>query len=151
MISVSSELKGMNTDCLVLSRSGVSDSLQPFGSQPTRLFCPLGFSSRSVGVGCHFLLQGIFPTQGSNSHLLCLLYRRQILYPQSHRESSNQQSLYSSHCEKSQYLKKIPWSSIGRKTQSHTLTEWWSEESRMRGPKRNHKITKAKSHSFGVG
>ena len=25
---------------------------------------------------CHFLLQGIFLTQGSNSHLLCLLHRR---------------------------------------------------------------------------
>ena len=28
-------------------------------------------------MGCHFLLQGIFPTQGSNLHLLCLLYSRQ--------------------------------------------------------------------------
>ena len=25
-------------------------------------------------MGCHFLLQGIFPTQGSNLHLLCLLH-----------------------------------------------------------------------------
>ena len=25
-------------------------------------------------MGCHFLLQGIFPTQGSNPHLLCLLH-----------------------------------------------------------------------------
>ena len=25
---------------------------------------------RDTGVGCHFLLQGIFPTQGSNPHLL---------------------------------------------------------------------------------
>ena len=25
-------------------------------------------------MGCHALLQGIFPTQGSNQHLLCLLY-----------------------------------------------------------------------------
>ena len=25
-------------------------------------------------VGCHALLQGIFPTQGSNPHLLCLLH-----------------------------------------------------------------------------
>ena len=25
-------------------------------------------------VGCHFLLQGIFPTQGSNLCLLCFLY-----------------------------------------------------------------------------
>ena len=25
---------------------------------------------KNTGVGCHFLLQGIFPTQGSNLHLL---------------------------------------------------------------------------------
>ena len=25
-------------------------------------------------MGCHFLLQGIFPTQGSSPHLLCLLH-----------------------------------------------------------------------------
>ena len=30
---------------------------------------------------CHFLLQGIFPTQGLNPCLLCLLHCRQILYP----------------------------------------------------------------------
>ena len=30
----------------------------------------MGFSSKSTGVGCHFLLQGIFPTQGSNPGLL---------------------------------------------------------------------------------
>ena len=29
---------------------------------------------KNVGVGCHTLLQGIFPTQGSNLHLLCLLH-----------------------------------------------------------------------------
>ena len=29
---------------------------------------------KSTGVGCHFLLQGIFPTQGSNPHLLCRLH-----------------------------------------------------------------------------
>ena len=28
---------------------------------------------KNTGVGCHFLLQGIFPTQGSNLRLLCLL------------------------------------------------------------------------------
>ena len=32
------------------------------------------FSSKNVEVGCHFLLQGIFLTQGSNPHLLCLLH-----------------------------------------------------------------------------
>ena len=30
----------------------------------------LGFSGKNTGVGCHFLLQGIFPTQGSNPGLL---------------------------------------------------------------------------------
>ena len=29
---------------------------------------------KNTGVGCHFLLQGIFLTQGSNPHLLCLLH-----------------------------------------------------------------------------
>ena len=28
---------------------------------------------KNTAVGCHALLQGIFPTQGSNLHLLCLL------------------------------------------------------------------------------
>ena len=29
---------------------------------------------KNTGVGCHALLQGIFPTQKSNPGLLCLLY-----------------------------------------------------------------------------
>ena len=28
------------------------------------------FSGKNIGMGCHFLLKGIFPTQGSNPHLL---------------------------------------------------------------------------------
>ena len=38
------------------------------------------FSNKNTGVGCHFLLQGIFLTQGSNPHLLHLLHCRQVLY-----------------------------------------------------------------------
>ena len=37
-------------------------------------------SGKNAGVGCHALLQGIFPSQGSNLHLLCLLHCRWILY-----------------------------------------------------------------------
>ena len=33
----------------------------------------LGFF-KNTGVGCHALLQGIFPAQGSNPNLLCLLH-----------------------------------------------------------------------------
>ena len=41
-----------------------------------------GFSRQEYGVGCYFLLQGIFPTQESN---LGLLYCRQILYSLIHQ------------------------------------------------------------------
>ena len=34
------------------------------------LLCPWDISGKNTGVGCHFLFQGIFPTQGSNPHLL---------------------------------------------------------------------------------
>ena len=33
---------------------------------------PTGFPGKKTGVGCHFFLQGIFPTQGSNPHLYVL-------------------------------------------------------------------------------
>ena len=56
------------------------DSLQPHGLQPNRLFCPWDFPGKDTGVGCHLPLQGIFPTQGSNSGLLNC---RQILYQRS--------------------------------------------------------------------
>ena len=52
------------------SRSVMSDSLRPHGLQPTQLLRPWDFPGKNTGVGCHFLLQGIFPTQGSNQHLL---------------------------------------------------------------------------------
>jgi len=43
---------------------------------------PWGFPGKNTGVGCHFLLQGIFPTQGSNPGLpQC----KQMLYPLSHQ------------------------------------------------------------------
>ena len=41
---------------------------------PARLLCPWNFPGKNIGVGFHFLLQGIFPTQGSNTYLLCLLH-----------------------------------------------------------------------------
>ena len=51
----------------------MSDSLRPYGQQPTRLLCPWNFPGKNTGVSGHFLLQGIFPTQGLNLHLLHFL------------------------------------------------------------------------------
>ena len=45
-----------------------------YGLQPTRLLCPWDSRGKNTGVGCHALLLGIFPTQGSNPHLLRLLH-----------------------------------------------------------------------------
>ena len=66
------------------SHSVMNDSLQSHGLQPIRLLCPWDFPSKDTGVGCHFLLQGIFPTQGSNPGLL---HCRQILYWLSYKGS----------------------------------------------------------------
>ena len=60
----------------------VSDSLQPQGLQHTRFLCPWNSPVKNIGVGCHFLLQGIFLTQGSNPGLL---HCRRILYHLSHQ------------------------------------------------------------------
>ena len=67
--------------------SVVSNSWRPQGLQPARLLlCPWKFPGKKTGVGCHFLLQGIFPTQGSNLHLLCL-HCRWIPYLLGHQGS----------------------------------------------------------------
>ena len=52
--------------------------------KPVRILCPGNFPGKNPGVGCHFLLQGIFPTQGSNPHLLCVLHWQADSLPLSH-------------------------------------------------------------------
>ena len=58
-------------------RSVGSDSLQPHG-----LYSPWNFPGQNAWVDSLSLLQGIFPTQGSNPGVP---YRRQILYQLSHQ------------------------------------------------------------------
>ena len=63
--------RGLLCVCVCVSCSVLSDSLQPCGLHPSILFCPWNFPGENTGVGCHFVLQGIFPTQGSNPGLRC--------------------------------------------------------------------------------
>ena len=67
----------------------MSASLQPHGVQPSRLLCPWNFPGKNTGVGCHFLLQGIFPTQGSSPHLLSLLHWQEDSLPLHHLGNLN--------------------------------------------------------------
>ena len=60
----------LNFWCESESRSVLSDSLQPHGLQPARLLCPWKSPGKKTGEGSLSLLQGIFPTQGSNPGLL---------------------------------------------------------------------------------
>ena len=60
------------------------------------LLCPRNSPGNNTGVGCHSLLQGIFPTQESNPSLL---HCRQILYPLSHQESPKLENRHGTKCE----------------------------------------------------
>ena len=86
-------IKGVCVVCVSLSV--VSDSLRPHGLKPTRLLCAWDFPDKDTGVGCHFLLQGIFLIQGSNPGLL---HCRQILYQPSYNGSPKGDTLTNASC-----------------------------------------------------
>ena len=87
----------LNSICEItdtVSGSIVSDSLRPHGPQPTRLLCPWDSPGKNTGVGCHSLLQSIFPTQGSNPGLP---HYRQALFRLSHQgspQNKGRESIY---------------------------------------------------------
>ena len=60
--------------CVYWIASVVSDPLWPYGLYSARLLCWWDSPGKNTGVGCHALLQGIFPTQGSSLHLLGLAH-----------------------------------------------------------------------------
>ena len=66
----------------------MSDSLQPHGLQSARLLCPWTSPGQNTGGRSCFLLQGIFPTQGSNP---------EILYRLSHQ--GTQKSFWTRQCQ----------------------------------------------------
>ena len=69
-------MRQISSEVFSVSSSVLSDSLRPHGLSPP----PPGSSvhgdspGKNSGVGCHALLQGIFPTQGWNPHLRGLLH-----------------------------------------------------------------------------
>ena len=96
------------TSLFMLRHSVLYNSLLPRGLQAARLHCPLDSPGKYTGVGCHALLQGIFPTQGSNPRLCLSCIGRWILY---HWAPRKPQSAYSSalHPEITVFFTKFPW------------------------------------------
>ena len=73
-------------DCCLVTKSCPTFLLSPWtAAQQAPL--SIGFPRKTTGVGCHFLLQGIFLTQGSNLCFLSLLHCRWILYHWATREA----------------------------------------------------------------
>ena len=70
-------------ECCLVAQSCLT-LLQPHGLQSTWLLCPWDFPGKNTGVGCHALLQELFPTQESKPGLL---HCRHILYCQSDQGS----------------------------------------------------------------
>jgi len=46
----------------------------PINYNPPGFYVHGDSAGKNTGMGCRALLQGIFPTQGLNPHLLCLLH-----------------------------------------------------------------------------
>ena len=59
---------------------------------------PYDQKKKNTGVGCHALLQGIFPIQGLNQHLLCLLHGQAVLYTSASWEARMRQHDVKSQC-----------------------------------------------------
>ena len=94
----------------------MSNSLQPHGLQPARLLCPWNSPGKNTGVGSHSLLQGISPTQRSNS---VLPHCRRILYHLNYQESLLEQIILF-------LLYLIPYISMWmpRKRRSEAVVAW---------------------------
>ena len=75
----------------VNERSQVSQSFStlcdPMDCSLTRFLRPWDFPGKNIGVGCHFLFQEIFPTQGLNPRLM---FWQTGSLPLSHREANCQ-------------------------------------------------------------
>ena len=91
-----------------------------------RLLCPWDFPGKDTGVGCYFLLQGIFPTLGSNP---CLSLQTDSL-PLTHQGSpevalvtSFSQVSISDHCAQENLpALALSWGSAGSPPGSSALT-----------------------------
>ena len=74
----------MHPSCMFVAQSCLTDTLQPHGLYIVRFLSPWDSPGKNTGLNCQFLLQEIFPTQGSN---LGLPHCRQISYYLSHQGS----------------------------------------------------------------
>ena len=73
----------------------MSASCDPMNRGSARLLCPWDSPGKNIGVGCHFLLQGIFPTQELNPGRL---HYRQIPHQLSYEKERKKKKVKSLSC-----------------------------------------------------
>ena len=77
MVDLDSQSSALCITVCVLVAQSCPTVCNPMDEKHAKLPCSWTSPGKNTGVGCHSLLQGIFPTQGSN---LGLQHCRQILY-----------------------------------------------------------------------
>ena len=82
------------------------------------MVCPWNSPHKNTGVGCHSLLQGIFPTRGLNPGLL---HCRRTLYPLSHEGSREKQ--LKQQCDITPHLLEWSWSTKEERTNAGVNVE----------------------------
>ena len=82
VLSTGNNLVSVSSCCLV-----VRVFCDPTDCSP-RILCPWNFPGKNTGAGCHFLVQGIFLTQGWNP---CVSHWQADSLPLSHQGSPSQQ------------------------------------------------------------
>ena len=107
----------------------MSDSAFPW-TLAHQAFLSMRVPGNNTGVGCHSLLQGIFPTQGSN---LGLLHYRQILYHLRHQGSK------AGRCLPCQYslLFSVPASHLSKFQNPAQVSSPWEKREQSHGEKRD--------------
>ena len=109
--------------CCCLVAKSCATLLRPHGWYTTRHLCSWDFPGKNTGVGYHFLLQRIFPTQGSNP---CLLHWQVDSLPLSHLGSPLPYILLAGKNLVFFAFLYFSWGSQGKNTEvvCHSLLQW---------------------------
>ena len=81
-------LSGMTSELLRIVTKSCLTLCNPTNYSPPG--CPWDSPGKNTGVGCHFLLQGVFPTQESNP---CLLHWQADSLPRNHQGSPDSKNI----------------------------------------------------------
>ena len=74
-----------------------------------RFLYPRDSPGKNIGVDCHFLLQGIFPTQGSKLHVYVSCIGSWVLYHQHHLGIISTKELMLLYCGVGEDFLRVPW------------------------------------------